>query len=491
MERHEMEHPARWPSREGEESEPLRSSLEDVALTVNDGPTELPDANTWQILAYALPYFSLQALNTIFTVYLTTYLTSDLGFSASEVPMLLIAAPLAGLMIAPVFAVLSDRSGNRMGYYAIGGLVMATSQFCLAWAREMSGGNAAAAKAMAFIAIYSGSVGAQAWIVGLRAMSAENIPARQQPTLNLWAGLASGAASVSVLASGFVRPSFRLVTVIGGAAVLSTISMPWLGRSSVPVTSPKKLAPAMSVRSVPKVVLAAIRNVPPITRRTCKTQVLSQFAWFPVLHYMSLYLSESYSAKQTTLASRSASSASSGAGVRVLLIGQIGALALQCVIARTWDSGFAPSSQPSAAQLQRRMLSDTLALRRIWAVSFVTLALSALGTVVFRSSFWPASVWGAGISAISPLSGWIPHALVSYEIAAVRQGRVGVESASSRDSSAAFFVVHEISITSGQILSTLVCGAISFGFERAGMSDSTAFLFVPVVAAALVAGVVC
>ncbi|KAH9236345.1 hypothetical protein K456DRAFT_1748812 [Colletotrichum gloeosporioides 23] len=324
-------------------------------------------------------------------------------------------------------------------------------------------------------------------------MAIDNIPPRQQPVFNLASGLMSASGAIVTLVVGVVRPSFKAITAV--CAVLITLSIfplwavrkpPIVHRQTVIRGESYRVGAVSAVLSVPRTLWDAARHLPPWIHRTCKIQILSQYAWFPVSHYLSKYLQDSYVATLGKVSETVAPDVSARASVRVLLIAEVGAVLLQMTVVRLWDA-----SSASTKPLRRFMDEDMVALRRVWALAFAALAVSTLAAVVFRASFPAAPICAASIMIISPLSVWVPFTIISYETAVVHKEK-GVDESTPR-SSATLFSIHEMAITVGQGLAVLTSGLISLGIEHmdTGLSNTTAFLFAPAAVAAMVAALLC
>ncbi|KAH0439179.1 hypothetical protein CcaCcLH18_02974 [Colletotrichum camelliae] len=456
-------------------------------VSANKLADERPHTSLWGILAYAVPSMPIQAFFTMFTVYLI------LAFAVSHVSLVLLAGPLSGLTVAPIMGVLSDRSGRRLGLFTTGCVAMAACQIVLAWSRELGGGNPAAMKWLSATAVYIGCISARASIVGHRAMAIDNIPPRQQPVFNLASGLMAASGAITTLVVGLVRPSFKTITAVCAVFITLSIFPLWAVRKPPTVHHQPVVrgesdhSGALSaVLSVPRTLWDAARHLPPSIHRTCKTQILSQYAWFPVSHYLSKYLQESYVATRGRGSEAVAPDVSARAGVRVLLIAEVGAFLLQMTVVRLWDA-----SSASTKPVRRFMDEDMVALRRVWALAFAALGVSTLAAVVFRASFPAAPICAASIMTISPLSMWVPFTIISYETAVVHEEKNG--DPSTPRSSATLFSLHEMAITVGQGLAVLTSGLISFGIEHidAEARNTTAFLFAPAVVAAMIAALLC
>ncbi|KAK1985727.1 sucrose transporter [Colletotrichum cereale] len=422
---------------------------------------EYPRISVWCIMAYAVPAMPIQAFFTMFTVYLIPYLITELGLTAFQVSLVLLASPLSGLTASPVFGILSDRSGRRFIFYTAGAATMAVCQLVLAWCRNLVGGNLAGSRWLSTVAVYVGCVSVRACITGWRVLSIDGVPPQQQPVFNLASGLMSAAGAIGTLAAGLVNPSFQLVAAICAAGTVLSVVPLWAVRPAArhrPAVQEGGDRLDASILSIPRALWITGRSLPPQIRHAVTRGQGS----------------ETVPPDDITRAS-----------VRVLLIAQIGALLLQTALARSWDPSVA-----SAGPVRRFMDEDMVALRRIWSLAFMALGVSTLGAILFRTSFMAASICAASIMSMSPLSGWVPFTIISYEASVVQRERGG---APRQASSGTFISLHEMAITTGQGLAVMANSIISFGLDHVEMTgkNPTAFLFPPAVAAAFVAVVIC
>ncbi|KDN71080.1 putative sucrose transporter [Colletotrichum sublineola] len=484
--------------------EPVRQTAAHMRLA-----EEHPSISMWCIVAYAIPSMPIDFYFTMFTVYLVVngvsawqrthqadvtcqslqpYLMTNLGFTAFQVSLVLLTGPFSGLTASPVFGILSDRSGRRFIFFAVGSAAMAACQLVLGWSRELVGGNLVAARWLSIVAVFIGCISVRACIVGCRLLSMDNVPPHQQPVMNLMSGLMSSVGAMGTLVAGFVNPSFRLITLICTIGILLSIFPIWAVRRSQchkPLVEKQSGGFDASILSVPRDMWNARTSLPPKICRTCKVQVLCQYAWFSVGHYSSKYLADSYVVTRGAKSEAAPPDLVMQAGVRVLLIAQLGGFVLQMTIARLWD----PSLAPGRA-LRRLMNGDMVALRRIWALGLLTLGVSAMGAIFLRTSFVAASICIASIKYVAPISGFVPLAIISYEAALVQTEK---GTGPSQMSSGMFFSYYEMSITIGQGLSAVGNALINFGMENISthIDNPTAWLFPPTVVGAIIAALLC
>ncbi|KAJ0161498.1 hypothetical protein CTA2_6111, partial [Colletotrichum tanaceti] len=234
----------------------VASTSTSADVSANKPVDERPRTSLWCILAYSAPSMPVQAFFTMFTVYLIPYLTSELGFTVSQVSLVLLVGPLPGLTAAPVMGGLSDRSGRRLGLFTTGCVAMAACQIVLAWSRDIVGGDPAAARWLSAAAVYMGCISARASIVGHRAMAIDNIPPRQQPVFNLASGLMSASGAIATLAVSLVRPSFRAITAICVVSITLSIFHLWAVRKPLRMVPHPLLRRVINISKPPSLALA-------------------------------------------------------------------------------------------------------------------------------------------------------------------------------------------------------------------------------------------
>ncbi|KAK1570031.1 sucrose transporter [Colletotrichum navitas] len=439
--------------------------------------------NMWCIVAYAMPSMFSQFYFTMFTVFLVPYLLKDLGLTAFQVSLVLLAGPFSGLTASPVFGILSDRSRRRFIFLVAGAAVMAVCQLVLGWSREITGSNnMVAARWLSTAAIFTGTMSVRAYIIGFRLLIVDNVPPRQQPVMNLVSSLLGSLGSVGMLAAGFANPSFQLVSFLCSSGVIFSIVPVWLVRPAE-CYKPVVEQQGGSFTALLRDIWRARTSLPPKTRRTCGVQILCQYAYFPVSHYASKYLIDSYVATRGNSAEAAPAGLMAQASVFVLLIAQTCGFVLQMPITRSWDP-----SLSLGGSVRQRMNKDITALRQMWALALLTLGVSSLGAIFLRTSFMAASICIASIVCISPLSGLVPLTIISYEAAVVQKER-----GPSITSSGTYISYYEMAITVGQGLSAVGNAILNFGIEKSGarIGSSTAILFCPSVVGAIVAALIC
>lgn len=236
---------------------------------------------------------------------------SSLGIPNTQMPIFVLSGPLAGLIGPPVVAALSEtyngRWGKRKPFIFIGGagtiisfLVLAAAESlaarlnCSILGSASSQGTKTTSHVIAGLSIYALNFSIQPLSLGLRASVVDCFRPHHQPSAMLWVSRFSALGSVFVALVGlWYSPAFWNLSVVVTSIVAMLLCV-------VALTNTSRLGPQQYVGQgrnqstsqaslhdhVFRLVKKA-RNLPPMTRQTCRVQLVSWFAWFLVLHYMS------------------------------------------------------------------------------------------------------------------------------------------------------------------------------------------------------------
>ncbi|KAH7336733.1 hypothetical protein BKA65DRAFT_402919 [Rhexocercosporidium sp. MPI-PUGE-AT-0058] len=335
----------------------------------------------------------------------------------------------------------------------------------------------------AIFLLYFSCVGAQALQLGLRCQAIDLCPPQQQADINLWVTRWQSGASLCALLVGYSSPGFSVVSGGCSVALISTVLFFWLtqrgsGREGGKPVGTKSLR----LLSTPKTIFGAWRSLPQLTKQVCVTQLFSQFSWFPVMHYLSLYLAESYTFTFSTSSKSSIEGAQ--ASIRVILISQSAVLTVQTIAGHIWQSGGRRTGPDNLGH--GHLISDDsmIALRKCWGISLICLALCIPSTAVFRNNVHIASLWTCTIQILGFFCNWIPNSIIAYEAASISDSNDesmsgGGEERPEAIMTATTLSIHNTAITVAQILSTIVSGVISWSFQTLAWKHFTWLLFQP------------
>lgn len=226
-------------------------------------------------------------------------------------PIFVLSGPLAGLIGPPVVAALSEKCGGRWGrrkpFIFSGGVGTIASFLVLAAAESLavrldcsifgsisSEETKTTSHVIAGLSIYALNFSIQPLSIGLRASVVDCFRPQHQPSAMLWVSRFSALGSVFVALVGlWYSPAFWDLSVVVTsimAILLCVVALtntarlglqPYVGRENDGSIGHGSLYDH-TCRLTKKA-----RHLPPMTRQTCRVQLVSWFAWFLVLHYTS------------------------------------------------------------------------------------------------------------------------------------------------------------------------------------------------------------
>ncbi|KAH7062522.1 major facilitator superfamily domain-containing protein [Macrophomina phaseolina] len=382
-----------------------------------------------------------------------------LGFSESETAMVWLAGPLAGMFGQPVFGVLSDHCrsswGKRKPFIVGGSVVTMVCMPVLAWAADLSryrvaaprpfgdihprsheehraevedGVDAVLAKVIAAISIYILFVAMQAVQVGVRSLPVDQAPPHQQPQASLWGSRMCAFGAVTAGLLGFIggATSFKFLAVVSCTFLLIGIFISLRQREHQPHNSPASMAEkgetpttttasshpqSLTLFSLFGFILTTLRTLPPVTRRTCQTQLFSWFAWFIILQYTSTYIS---TVSATTDPSASAATAGTLAGLLFNSVSLGVNIVLPSLIA------LLPLARKSAHDPRPSVPAPFLS--RLWQASHLLLACCMFGTHFAGTTASATALFGV-TGVVWAVSQWVPFALITKELSIIQAAR--------------------------------------------------------------------
>ncbi|KAI1825402.1 hypothetical protein F4861DRAFT_198774 [Xylaria intraflava] len=460
-------------------------------VAVGDRAARDEPRSKWELLLLTVPFFSLQLTWSIQQVFGIPYLTS-LGIPDTQIPLLVISGPVAGIIVPPIVVALSETIESPLGkrkpfifaggcgailsFFFLSAAEPIASSLCYAFSGSYSREKAATAThVIAGLSIYTLNFFIQPLALGLRASVVDYFGPSQQSDANLWIGRFSSAGSIFVALFGLgYSPDFWVLcvavnTFIGIMLVVVALTK---NPNSLGHEAPADKLNQVTTRAQFVKILNRARQLPPITRWTCKVQLISWVAWFFVLNYTSVLVSRLYDkpevSKEGAEASMTVDSRKAVAGV-ALLFHTVSLVALVAVSgawegpssaspkggaeepAITDDSDSATDVAESGAWNRGSHLSDTdnegdgvaleiseadifqrrnLLARKVWRPALLALATSVVGVTTLvavapraSASIIIASILLGANGALFGLSNWVPYSLIAYEAAARARSR--------------------------------------------------------------------
>lgn len=224
----------------------------------------------------------------------------SLGFPDTSLPQLVLAGPVAGLLVPPLVSVL-DRSrqtarNNRRSLIVSGGVGAILGMMCMAFASDITNtidkicGIGISPLYLATTSIYGLNIAMQPLQLGLRAALVDRFNAQDQPMANLWASRFSVLGSILVTTIGtYWRPSLKalapLCCSIMAVLLLGYFSCRSTTRCDMTVIEEPAIGFCQSFTRQLKHFVHTIRRLPSMTKRVCRVQLFAWFAWFLTLNY--------------------------------------------------------------------------------------------------------------------------------------------------------------------------------------------------------------
>lgn len=420
--------------------------------------------------------------------------------------MVWLAGPLAGMFGQPVFGVLSDHChsswGKRKPFIVGGSIVTMVCMPILAWASELSryrvaeprpfghvhprshqtdtddfndGVDAVLAKVIAAVSIYILFIAMQAVQVGVRSLPVDQAPPHQQPQASLWGSRMCAFGAVTAGLLGFIggATSFKFLAVVSCTLLLIGILTSLRQREGHLPTSPVSMAEkgepttaspdahpqSLTIPSLFYFILTTLRTLPPVTRRTCQTQLFSWFAWFIILQYTSTYISSVSASSDTSSASASTTGTIAGLLFNAVSLGVN-------IVLPTLIALLPIASKPSASDPRPNVPAPFLS--RLWQLSHLLLALCMLATCLTTTNTSAATTLFAVTGVVWAVSQWVPFALITKELAIVQ----AQEGGKAQNRIGSVLGVHIIASTLPQVASAFVTTALLRAMEVVGGGQS-------------------
>ncbi|KAJ0124503.1 hypothetical protein J7T55_005841 [Diaporthe amygdali] len=418
------------------------------------------------LILFSSPLFGVQLAWTIQQVYglgllghVKPYLSS-LGFSATQLPFLILSGPLAGLIAPPVFAILSDtcqsRLGKRKPFIFGGGAAVVLSLLLLARAKELgellstsfsaAGVNTLLAKTIATISIYCLNFAMQPLYLGIRAWSVDFFLPHQQPVISLWSSrfMSLGSLFVAFVGYGSQKPSFRIYLQSHDMFVV-----------------PNSLPGSLGFQFYN---IAADRD-----------------------NYSYVY--EVYEAN-TSLNPNAAIA-------RVSLMFYVAMFATNLAVPYLWRFSAKESSESSLSENEgngnhsHHTRGDHVLLQT-WRICLIILAIWLLGLSLSSSRPLAVSIIFAATGVLFAIANWVPYSLISQEISSrskLKHECEGVdhelEHEDSGSDTARLLAIHNMSITVPQILFSLASATLLSILGRLGTPLDVSWIFLMSIPAAV------
>ncbi|KAF8465846.1 MFS general substrate transporter [Russula ochroleuca] len=387
--------------------------------------------------AVTIGFVGVQVMWSIEMAYASPYLIS-LGLSKSLMALVFLAGPLSGLIVQPLIGVMADNSKSRFGrrrpYIAVGVALCSTAFILFGFTRNFasiittwgSPANNALTIWLAVLSIYCIDFSINAAQAVDRALLVDTLPGSEQAKGNAWAAIMLGIGSVGGFFFGGINmPSLFPFLGQTQLEVLSVVgSILLIGTHLTTLASVKErilLSSGKSKKSFPQELndlWVNARNLPPIIRQICLVQFFAWLAWFPILFYTTLYISDLYkrslppSAFEGNIEDIDAEGTRLGSRAQLLL--SLLALATNFLAPLIVRNG-ASSSSPVHLGPPKPWWQRKVHLATLWAMSHLVFASCMFGTFL-TSSATGATILVTLLGFPWAIAQWAPFSLLAEAI---------------------------------------------------------------------------
>ncbi|KAI0301333.1 hypothetical protein BC826DRAFT_1090061 [Russula brevipes] len=264
--------------------------------------------------AVTIGFVGVQVMWSIEMAYASPYLLS-LGLSKSLMALVFIAGPLSGLIVQPLIGVMADNSKSRFGrrrpFIVIGVALCSMAVILLGFTRNFasiittwgSPANNVLTIWLAVISIYCIDFSINAVQAVDRALLVDTLPRDDQAKGNAWAAIMLGIGSVGGFFFGGInlpalfpflgQTELEVLSVVGSIILIGThIATLTTVKERILLASGKiKKSFTQEMNDL----WVNARNLPPVIRQILMIHRFSAWsAWFPILFYTTLYISDLY-----------------------------------------------------------------------------------------------------------------------------------------------------------------------------------------------------
>jgi len=379
----------------------------------------------------------VQVMWSIEMAYASPYLIS-LGLSKSLMALVFLAGPLSGLIVQPLIGVMADNSKSRLGrrrpFIVAGVAICSAALILLGFTRNFasiittwgSPANNLLTVWLAVLSIYCIDFSINAVQAVDRALLVDTLPRAEQANGNAWAAIMLGIGSVcGFFFGGIDMPS--LLPFLGHTEleVLSAVgSILLIGTHLTTITAVKErilLASGKNKKSFREEIndlWVNTRNLPPVIRQICLIQFFAWLAWFPILFYTTIYISDLYKRSLPLSAFEGNIEDIDAEGTRLGSQAQLFSALL--ALATNFSAPFVvldgdSSSRPMHVGPPKQWWQRKIHLATLWAGSHLVFAFCMFGTF-FTSSPAGAMMLVTLLGFPWAIAQWAPFSLLAEAI---------------------------------------------------------------------------
>ncbi|EKD14902.1 uncharacterized protein L3040_003882 [Drepanopeziza brunnea f. sp. 'multigermtubi'] len=411
---------------------------------------------------------SIGGLQVIWTTIMSQgspYLTS-LGLP-SPIIALVWLAQLSGAFVQPYIGILSDSCENRWGrrrpFIILGTVLTIICTIGLPWtpdcvaflfslfdgnSREWRSSELLATQILASMWIWALNISIQPVQSGIRALIIDSVSLPQQVQASAYASCVIGFGSILGYSTAFVDLPLLLpwlgdtqmkgVCVIASVALGSTVALSCLTIKERKLDAASFPKHSSGLLGRLRELFANFRIFPSKILKIFAVQFFAWLSWFPFMFYITTYIGDIYGVKfqvqtpSTALPAPSSSSVtceSTRYGTLALVFFATMALLTNLTLphfiisSATESEDYLTFAQKSQYQvlnrirtLYRRFKTSWLTLPRLWAASHIFRFVILLSTA-FTDSLLISTLLVATLGISWAITQWVPHALISAEIA--------------------------------------------------------------------------
>ncbi|KAF8604703.1 hypothetical protein BDV93DRAFT_492021 [Ceratobasidium sp. AG-I] len=414
---------------------------------ISRGQKRVKGPHWLQIPLANLPVLGTQFVWSAEMAFVSPYLL-EFGLTRAHMALVMLAAPVSGLLVQPVIGSLADNStskwGRRRPYMLSGSVLCALSLMMLSYARELSAwmsgkdehDSVGLTQAIAVVAVYLIDFTLNATTAASRALAIDVLPIESQAASGAWVSRLIGAGGIIGFYTGksalprifpalgnlqiailsFFAAGSLLVTQFATTACVSESV-----HTSTPTSAPKLALNGISFSQKWVEVTQIIRGIPRDVKAICAIQFFSWMGWFPLMFFGTVWVGDVYVREALRLGDSRAETDPSlradgtRAGSRAMLYGALLAFAISIVLpyfVKDSESG-SPEARGGATNrstLVRAKLS--ISLRSWWTFSHALFGLLLLATG------WVATVRGAFViftlqGLCSVISHWAAFTIIA------------------------------------------------------------------------------
>ncbi|TQS38771.1 hypothetical protein Golomagni_00715 [Golovinomyces magnicellulatus] len=486
------------------EEEETRSLASECAFRQDDLPDEFHQTKSlWYMILLTISIGGLQFAWSVELSNGTPYLIS-LGLNKSMMALIWIAGPLSGALVQPYVGMLSDKFrspwGKRTPFIILGSVATIISLLALAWVREIVAGflgifgiSPVSRQAkdgiiiLAVFLVYLLDFSINTVQAGIRAFILDCAPSHLQEAANSMASRIIGVGNILGYVAGYIDlkhylsyfgdTQFKILCVNASLALavtvllsLSTIREPSSCKETEIISDP------VGITSFFRTIFTSFKHLPPLTYKVCRIQFFAWIGMFPQLFYSSSYISDIYVQPYLEINPQMTQPELDQLYEKGTRIGTF-ALLIYAIVSLVTNLFLPFFVAPSYDNTTRTFFIPGFTLRLAWMISHLIFSACMFSTIFIRSISTATAIIGI-VGIPWALSLWAPFAIISSEVSKLKKIRLNENTIScdgyerndsteqTEDQAGVILGIHNIFITTGQIVATIGSSIIFKFFQK-------------------------